>query len=122
MTMPRERMRAIRWGGQLLQQIASDPAVSEALRQRAAEALLEYPDADALSRLVTDLASALPRTFAAALSEALKIFAQVDVLGNGSAETRDELKRTIKHFPEKSMIVLMERGSLGLETFLAPEG
>ena len=59
MTMPRERMRSIRWGRQLLQQIASDPAVSEALRQRAAEALLEYPDADALSRLVTDLASAL---------------------------------------------------------------
>ena len=107
-------MRAIRWGRELLQRIASDPTVSQALRQRAAEALREYPEADALSRMVTELAPALPQAFAAALSQALKIFSQVNVLGNGSAQTRDELKRTIKHFPEMSMIVLMERGTLGL--------
>ena len=122
MTMPTERMRAIRWGRQLLQRIAADPSVSEGLRQRAAAVLPEYPEGDALSRLVTELAPALPRTFAAALSEAVKVFNQVHMLGIGSEETRSELMRALRHFPDGSMIVLMERGTLGLESFLSPEG
>jgi hypothetical protein len=45
MTMPNERTRALRWAGEFLHDMASSPAVSDALRQEAKCILRHYPSA-----------------------------------------------------------------------------
>lgn len=43
MTMPDERARALRWAGELLNELQSNPAVPQDIRSRARTILRHYP-------------------------------------------------------------------------------
>ena len=53
MTTPRERLRAVRWGAQLLEAVAADPISPPELQCRAAEVSQRFPDQSRLLGLLT---------------------------------------------------------------------
>ena len=72
MTMPDERMRAVRWGAELLKQIASDTSLPDAMITTAKRIALSYPTPQALGERVRSAAASLPPEWTTALLEALR--------------------------------------------------
>jgi hypothetical protein len=70
MTRPNERMRALRWGAELLQEMTQDDWVGNDLRQRAAQLLPAYPEPRALLNLVISDAPVMPAPWAEAIEAA----------------------------------------------------
>jgi hypothetical protein len=60
MTMPDERMRALRFGGEMLNEVVDDNSLPVATRQRAQSALKHYPRTADLMRLLTAQRPTLP--------------------------------------------------------------
>ena len=113
MTMPIERMRALRWGYELLQEMGQDQSLPEVTRARAGALLVVYPVPEALARHVVEDRGGLPKTWADALSEALDLFEAVGFRGQSSAQTRRSLLFTRRHYPDHQHIRLMANvGSL----------
>ena len=120
MTMPIERMRALRWGYELLQEMGQDQSLPEVTRARAGALLAAYPIPEALARHVVDERGGLPKTWGDSMSEALNLFEAVGFSGQGSVQTRRSLLFTRRHYPERSLIGLMVRVS-SLRHWLAAE-
>ena len=59
MTMPNERTRALRWGYEVLQEIAEDPSVRDEQRSKAAEVLVDYPPPADVSRWIQEDVSSI---------------------------------------------------------------
>lgn len=121
MTMPNERMRALHWGLELLEQLMNDPLVPDALRDRARELQPEYPGQVALERLVVSRVGGLPHDWAGALCGSRNLFIELQASGQGSVETSQQLRYTMRHFPEHWEIGAMEQAT-SLNAWFQPEG
>jgi hypothetical protein len=111
MTMPDERMRAIVWGGELLEQIANDvslPKTTIAAAQRIAQ---NYPSAHALEERLLSRAVGLPPEWATGLLDALELFEEMYESEHGSAGMRSQLRSTLRHFPDRTTVRVMLRAS-----------
>jgi hypothetical protein len=111
MTMPDERMRAVRWGGELLAQIASDGSLPDTTIESAKQIALIYPSPQLLEDRLHSGAAGLPPEWTAALYEALALFEKINCRIEGSARTRTELKYTLRHFPDRVTIRVMSRAT-----------
>jgi hypothetical protein len=118
MTVPDERMRAIRWGGELLLLLERDASLANPLRARAASLAHVYP-ARQLREALDRAACGLEPAWTSALLEAAALFADVDVGNHGSAEVRSHLRLTLRHFPAPSTISSMSWSPLTY--WLAPD-
>lgn len=112
MTMPDERMRAVGWGGELLEQIASDAALPDAMIAAAKRISLTYPTLHTLEDRLRSDAVGLPAEWTTALLDALELFDEMRVGAIGSARTRGALRYTLRHFPDKMTIRAMSRTSM----------
>ena len=72
MTMPNERLRALRWGRELLELLAKDEALSPVVREQAQRLLPAYPMRGQLERLVAEGAHFIPADAAVALLGSLR--------------------------------------------------
>lgn len=111
MTMPDERMRAVRWGGELLTQIASDASLPDTTIESAKQIALIYPSPQLLEDRLHSGATGLPPAWTAALYEALALFEETNRRLAGSARTRSDLKYTLRHFPDQITIRVMARAT-----------
>ena len=121
MTMPNERMRALRWGGELLDEIGLDETLPDALRVRARALRPVYPRPEALEQLLIEEALGLPEIWGNALRGAMDLFQDVRLGLHGSEATRRSLLYTLRHFPEKREIP-SDIGRVPLGWWLEPEG
>lgn len=112
MTMPDERLRALGWGGELLEKIASDNVVPATMIAAAKRIALTYPTSQALEDRLRSGAAGLPPEWTTALLDALELFDEMRGGALGSARTRGYLMYTLRHFPDKMTIRAMSRSSL----------
>ena len=101
MTMPDERLRAIGWGEELLQQIASDSELPTSMAAAALRIALTYPTAQALEHRISSGAHGLPPAWTAALLDAFELFDRLRSSALGSAPTRTEIQYTLRHYPDR---------------------
>ena len=120
MTMPHERLRALRWGHELIQEMEQDPSLPADVRARARVLLVGYPAPEMLAQHVVDRLGGLPKPWAGAMTEAKGLFDAVAFGGKGSVQTRRSLLFTLRHYPERSLIELMVRSRL-LDDWLAAD-
>ena len=114
MTMPDERMRALRWGYEMLADLGNDEALPVSTRERAAALMAAYPDQASLEGLLRDERPSLQPKMGPALAKAGRLFLEVQRVGAGSGETRRGLVYVLRHFPDATTIRLMGRhGALG---------
>lgn len=118
--MPNERMRALRWGGELLAEIGRDETMPQRLRARGPVLRPVYPTPHALEQLLIEGAMGLPEHWGNALSEAVDLFQEVRLGLHGSEVVRHSLLFTLRHFPQKREIPL-NSGRVPLEWWLVPE-
>ena len=102
MTTPSERMRALRWGAQLLETILADPVVPSELRHRAAKLGQRYPDSARLLGLLADRSSWFPQGVAQDLFEAGLLFESISLSGQLSSASKHLLRCTIRHYPMRA--------------------
>ena len=123
MTMPVERMRALRWGHELLSAIQGDVTLPESVRARANGLSDHYPSARSLHDLLTVRARALPAAWADSIEAAGHLFEELQFSGAGTTETRRHLLYTRRHFPSRGAAQAVARpGQLGtLSDWIAPE-
>ena len=114
MTMPDERMRALRWGYEMLAELGDDEALPVSMRERAVAIWAAYPDQLSLQGLLRSERPSLQRKMESALADAGRLFLEVQREGAGSGETRRGLVYVLRHFPDATTIRLMGRhGALG---------
>lgn len=111
MTMPDERMRAVRWGGELLGQVSTDTSLPEDVIAAAKRIALTYPTAQALEDRLQSGAAGMPPGWTVALLDALELFDEMKVSALGSDKTRSDLRYTLRHFPDVGTIFAMSRSS-----------
>jgi len=112
MTMPDERMRAIRWGGELLALMADEPALPQSVRVRAQALRATYPTQDAIERALGDDAP-MPPTWAERLISVGRLFVEVRWAREAPEQVRRAALHTLRHFPDEQTIGWMERQTLG---------
>lgn len=100
MTLPHERFRAIRWGGELLQAMQSDDTVSAELKSMAKAIAVNYPsDATLRDHLAREEAD-YPNIWLVAIDDAEQLFQKLRFSPDqGTAETRTHLRYAQRHFP-----------------------
>jgi hypothetical protein len=108
--MPHERMRAIRWRGELLGVLEANIEVLEAHREAARRLVVSYPSPNDFSELLQQDYPVMPPVWAAVLEASLELFVQVQLLGKGSPQTRNDLRFTLRHFPKHFTIELFAQG------------
>lgn len=101
MTMPSERMRALRWAEQLLREIRVDPLVPSKLQHRAAELSRLYPSQARLRDILSEPSARLPRELATVVFDAGMLFEAMNVPGRMTPATRDLLGGVMRHFPSR---------------------
>ena len=109
--MPDERLRAIRWGGELLAQISIDDTLPGKAMAEAKRIALTYPTPQLLEACLQSGATGLPPEWTAALFDALAFFDEIGGRLLGSARTRSDMKYTMRHFPDRVTIRMMSRAS-----------
>lgn len=123
MTMPHERMRALRWGAEMLPMIEQDDSVPSLFRQRAALVQINYPQPLPLLELVLADAPAMPLVWAQAIDDARQLFDDLARSGLGREGTRHHLRFTRRHFAEPHLLgdwTLVWKG-VSLKDWLLPE-
>lgn len=93
-TMPDERFRAIRLGGELLKQMQDDPSVPASMRDRAKEIAQDYPSDAALREAIERGPAGVSETWVNAIENAGALFRDLRFSPAGSAETRHQLRYT----------------------------
>ena len=109
MTMPNERMRALRWGREFLELLAEEEALDPAIREQVRSILPAYPVPGQLERLVADGALALPADAAVALQQAYLLFLRLDREDGCSDAVLYDRQCTVRHFPDTGAIDLWSR-------------
>ncbi len=99
MTTPSERMRALRWGWELLGTLQHDELVPPALAQRAEKIAQRYPTPAALTELLKSDNPSLPDDFGETLNTARSLFQEVQFGTGGKPQTRRDAMFTLRHFP-----------------------
>ncbi len=113
-------MRAVGWGGELLEQIASDTELPDTVIAAAQRIGLTYPAPQALEDWLLTGALGLPPEWTTAFVDALALFDEMRIGALGSARTRSDLMYTLRHFPDKMTIRAMSRTSM-LDEWLLPD-
>jgi hypothetical protein len=98
-TMPHERFRAIRWGGELLQQMQDDRSVLAGMRERANEIAEHYPSDAALREAFEREPTVVPEIWINAIESAGALFQHLRFSPAGNAETRHQMRCAMRHFP-----------------------
>jgi hypothetical protein len=119
MTVPDERMNALRRGRELLRSIADDSTLPTTHQSEALSLTHRYPSPSTLDRLLAAERSALPFEFAEVLLHSGHLFKELQVSGLGNTNLRRHLMYTLRHFPDELAIRSMTRGPL--TWWLAPE-
>ena len=124
MTMPNERLRALRWGRELLELLAKDEALSPVVREQAQSLLPVYPVPRQLEALVANGALSIPADAAVALQQACKLFLRLDSDDGCSDVLLSFRLFTMRHFPDEEAIGRWSRAVPGhqLSDWLRPEG
>ena len=99
MTMPDERFRAIRWGGELLQQMQDDRFVPARMRDRAKAIAQHYPSDAALRGALERVPTVMPENWLNAIENARALFDDLAASLVGGAETKRKLLYTMRHYP-----------------------
>ena len=99
MTMPHERMRAIRCGFETLNEAVSAIELSEDLRQKVKAVLQRYPSATQLKDLLTQDGATLPTDWGEALNSARSILNTLHLRGSGD-RLGWSAEGALRHFPD----------------------
>ena len=120
MTMPDERMRSVRWGGELLEQVASDTGLPDSMIATAKRIVLTYPTPQALEGWLLAGNPGLLPVWTTAFVDALALFDQLRIDGLGSPRTCNDLRYTLRHFPDTMTVNAMAR-TRWMQEWLRPE-
>ena len=120
MTTPLERMRSIRWGREVLEQIAIDPLVPGPMQVRAAVLSSKYPTTDLIEGHIANSGHGLPLDWAVILGQALTLFGEIGGDGFGSDDTRLRIRYVQRHYPEPNLLAFFSQG-YSLQGWLKPE-
>lgn len=120
MTMPTERMRAVRFGMEMLQEAVSDPELSRQIRQRADQLLRRYPSPAKLEALLSREHVSLPIEWAEALNSARAFLMELRSQPGTTAVMRRSVEVTLRHYPDEFGIEHLVRHGVLAEWF-APE-
>ncbi len=121
MSTPEERMRALRWGLELLEAIQQDATVPVENGDRARALALRYPTPASLDELLASGATHLPEEVGSTIDDARRLFEMLQSRGIGCANTGRRLSYTLRHFP---LLHAAERANDclgGLQDWLQPE-
>lgn len=120
MTVQHERTRAIGWGKEMLASIQVDDSIPAALRVRAHEIDPGYPTALALQDWLAAGKTGLPSDWAASVSNAYRLFLDVQWPVVRCEGTRRELTATLRHFPDPWTIDRIASGDDAIACWLLP--
>ena len=121
MSTPEERMRALRWGMELLEAIRQDATVPEQIGNWARALALRYPSPASLNELLAAGARTLPDELGWTIDDARRLFEELHSRGIGCVNTRHHLSFTLRHFP---LFYAAQRANdclSGLQDWLKPE-
>jgi hypothetical protein len=104
MTMPDERMRAIRFGFETLNDAACDKTLPPALRERAQVLLQSYPRTAQLEALLTHEGATLPSEWGEALNAARSFFKEMRRHPEATEAQIWSVTGTLRHFPDEGDI------------------
>ena len=121
MSTPEERMRALRWGGELLRDIQRDATVPVQSGDSARALALRYPAPAMLQELLTSGARHLPQELGAAIDDARTLFEELQFRGRGAADTQRFVLYTLRHFPLYYAVDRVDDCLGGLQVWLQPE-
>ena len=121
MSTPEERMRALRWGWELLRDIQQDAIVPVESGDSAKALALRYPAPAMLQELLASGAGRLPRDVGAAIDDARTLFEELRVRGRGAADTQRFVLYTLRHFPLHHAVARVDDCLGGLQDWLQPE-
>ena len=107
MTMRHERMRALRWGRDLLDSMAYDAALTDEMRSRAQAVWERYPDREAIEGVLSDRIQGMPLAWVDAWIVARSLFLELRRTDGVSAQLRHEAEATLRHFAEKDVLRLL---------------
>ena len=99
-TMPHERARALRWGGEFLQEACNDPSVDISLRAEAIELQRIYPLPAVVLDWIDSDAPCIPAAAAVAIEGTATLLALIVRSSACSSELRRSAKFALRHFPE----------------------
>lgn len=121
MSTPEERMRALRWGWQLLRDIQQDATVPVESGDSARPLALRYPAPAMIQELLASGARQLPQDVGAAIDDARTLFEEWRVRGRGAADTQRLILYTLRHFPLHQAVARVNDCLGGLQDWLQPE-
>ena len=121
MSTPEERMRALRFGWELLRDIQQDGTVPIESGDSARALALRYPAPAMLPELLASGARCLPQDLGAAIDDARTLFEELQVRGSGTADTQRFLLYTLRHFPLYHAVARVDDCLDGLQDWLQPE-
>jgi hypothetical protein len=104
MTMPDERMRAIRFGFETLTEAVCDNTLPQALRDRAQSVLRRYPTTAQLEELLTHDSATLPPDWGEALNDARCFFHELRRRPDATEAQSWSIAVTLRHFPDEGNI------------------
>ena len=121
MSTPEERMRALRWGWELLRDIQQDSAVPVESRDSARTLALRYPAPAMLQALLASGARHLPQDVGAAIDDGRTLLEELQVRGKAAADTLRRILYTLRHFPLYHAVSRVDDHLGGLQVWLQPE-
>lgn len=121
MSTSEERMRALRWGWELLKDIQQDATVPVESGDSARALALRYPAPAMLEELLASGARHLPQDVGAAIDDARTLFEELQVRGRGAVDTQRFVLYTLRHFPLYDAVAHANDCLGGLQDWLQPE-
>jgi hypothetical protein len=120
MTMLDERMRAIRFGLETLNEAVCDNTLPQTFRERAQSVLRRYPTTAQLEELLTHDAATLPPQWGEALNDARCFFNELRRRPDATEAQIWSVTVTLRHFPDEGNIKHFQSGP-PLQHWLEPE-
>jgi len=99
MTTPQERMRALKWGFELMGAAAHNPRLDSAIRSRARAILRIYPYVQLLAALRDRSALGLPEDFQRGLDEAREFFSELRTSDRTPEDVKQHAVYVQRHYP-----------------------
>mgnify|MGYP000040504845 CR=1 FL=1 len=112
MTTPHERMRALRWGYELVHSVAIDESLPETLRSRAlaVAVAVDYPAPEVIEQVRSEGLRGLEPSAVEAFCNARRLFQDVARTKDLSDLRRRDVQGTLRHFdPDDSILRLLVR-------------
>jgi hypothetical protein len=108
MTTPQERMRALRWGSELLAAIQQERELESEFRSEPSRIAQHYPSPDALAVALEGASHETTPNFGITIEEAWILFQKVLVGGTVPPGLRKRTLFTLRHFPLPGAGLLIE--------------